>query len=128
MGRDLDDPICEVTFKDNVSGTEMTHYYIMPTTTQRARYVNGQVTRVGNKIVVTSEETKLKAGLAIYRGFKLGAFKVNKKDISSDPESPSYYQRCPVKDLHMIDPNLAVYSTRRLFHLQCPRSSFRCGY
>ena len=37
-------------------------------------------------------------------------------------------QRCPVKDLHMIDPNLAVYSTRRLFHLQCPRSSFRCGY
>lgn len=91
MPRELSNEPCELTFDDRISGDKITLYYRVPSTQERVKYTNGYVTRQGNKVLATLGELRMKAGAAIFVGFKTGAFSVPGKGlISSRPGDPNY--------------------------------------
>jgi hypothetical protein len=91
MPRELSNERCEITFDDRISGGKLTLYHRMPTSEERIKYANGYVTRQGNTIVSTIGELRMKAGSAIFTGFKTGAFSAPGKGlISSDKSEPNY--------------------------------------
>ena len=69
----------ELKIRDNISGSDITLNFRMPTTRERQDYQNKALQRKRNKIVENQAEARLEAGLKIITGFKEGDFerKVN---------------------------------------------------
>lgn len=91
MPRILSDQPCLVTFFDNISGDKITLKYRLPTTEERIKYTNSQVSRHGRKVESTMGETRQKYGLRVLLGITDGNFqKADGKPLSSNQESPAY--------------------------------------
>jgi hypothetical protein len=91
MPRILSDQPCNVTFSDNISGDKITVEYRMPTSEERIKYANSQISRHGGKITSTTGETRQKYGMRILTGIADGSFvKGDGKPLSSNPQSPDY--------------------------------------
>jgi len=94
--RDCDDRN-ELRMVDNLSDDPepITLYYRLPTTTERQKYHNACVKRVGNKVESNHAAARLNGGMTILTGFKKGAFerKVDGKYVAFDfvPGNPDYY-------------------------------------
>ena len=94
MPRRLSDEPNEMTFQDNLSGSEIVLQYRMPTTAERAGYTNESFQRKGRKLVSRQVETRLKYGAKILTGIREGDFEIKQDGkwapISSDPGSDNY--------------------------------------
>jgi len=91
MARILSDEPCKVTFDDNIAGGKITLFYRLPTTEERIKYANSQITRNGRKVESIMGQTRQTFGTKILIGITDGEFaKDKKKFISSNPESPDY--------------------------------------
>lgn len=90
MPRMLNDLPCEVTFRDNISNSEITLQYRLPTTAERVAYGNSAIIRRGKVTINNLGATRLKYGAAIITGFQEGAFATEKGVLSPDPQSPHY--------------------------------------
>ena len=94
MARRLGDELNEMRFQDNLSDTDVTLFYRMPTTKERVAYSNQCFKRTGKKLENRSVQTRMKYGLRILEGFLEGNFEVRIggewKVISSDPKSANY--------------------------------------
>ncbi|MDI9559676.1 MAG: hypothetical protein QM235_00600 [Pseudomonadota bacterium] len=90
--RDLDaSAVNKIVINDARSGTEIELYYRNPTTQEEVEYQTKLYKRKSNKLIM-NPKIKLDLGLAILTGFREGDFGVKGKPISSDPESPNYYE------------------------------------
>ena len=94
MPRRLSDEPNEMTFQDNLSGSEIVLQYRMPTTAERAGYANESFQRKGRKVVSRHVESRLKYGAKVLTGIRDGDFEIKQGDkwapISSDPNSENY--------------------------------------
>lgn len=91
MARLLSDEPCKVTFDDNIAGGKITVFYRLPTSEERIKYSNSQVSRNGRKIESILGQTRQTFGLKILTGITDGEFaKEKNKLISSNPGSPDY--------------------------------------
>ena len=91
MARILSDQPCEVTFEDNIAGGKITLKYRPPTTEERIKYSNSQVSRHGRKVESILGDTRQKFGKKILVGITDGDFvKADGKPLSSDPASKNY--------------------------------------
>jgi len=61
---------------DNISGTTVTMYYVLPTNKQRLAYQNASVERKGNQIVNKTAEARQEYGLEILTGVGAGDLEV----------------------------------------------------
>lgn len=86
----LSDKPCEVTFTDKISGCDITFFYRLPTTEERAWYANSIVVRKKKKVETKIGTTRFEGGLKVVTGFKEGNFATEKGLISSDPDSLLY--------------------------------------
>jgi len=80
----------KITINDVRSGTQIELYYKNPTTQQEIDYQAKAYKRKGKKFLVNTA-VKIRLGLDILTGFSEGAFGIDGKPISSDPDSPHYY-------------------------------------
>ena len=64
----------ELKLRDNLSGSDITLYYRMPTTSERQRYQNKSLQRHRNRVEFNQAQARLEAGLTIITGFKEGDF------------------------------------------------------
>lgn len=64
----------ELKIRDNLSGSDITLYYRMPTTSERQRYQNQSLQRRRNRVEFNQAQARLEAGLAIITGFREGDF------------------------------------------------------
>jgi hypothetical protein len=72
------------------SGTVVGLFYRTPTTQERVGYSKGHTKRVGNKMVDSSFENRLKYARKICTGIREGDFGYEGRPVSSDPESADY--------------------------------------
>ena len=86
MARRECDDFNELTIRDNISASDVTLFYRMPTTKERQEYQNATIRRQGNKIEFNHAAARLKAGMNVLTGFKVGSFerKVDDKYIAFD--------------------------------------------
>ena len=84
-----------IKINDNLSGSTITLYYRMPTTSERQEYANRCVQRQGQKVVMRQAEARLESGLKILAGFAPDAFERLDGDkyrpIASDPGHPDFF-------------------------------------
>jgi len=71
--RDCDDRN-ELKIRDNLSGSDITLYYRMPTTSEKQAYHNACVKRVKNKVESNHAAARLNAGMVIITGFSGDSF------------------------------------------------------
>jgi len=94
MARRLGETKNSMSFQDNLSDTDITFFYRMPTTKERVAYSNECFVRKGKRLENRSVQTRMKYGLRILEGFLEGGFEVKKNGkwelISSDPKSENY--------------------------------------
>jgi len=74
-----------------VSGETKEFYYRIPTTEELTEYSSNLFKRKGRKMQNKAIETRIRMAKKILTGFHDGDFGINKKPISSDPDSPDYY-------------------------------------
>jgi hypothetical protein len=86
----------KLILQDNLSGSEITLFYRMPTTQEVNAYANGMVTRKGNKLQRTLGEMRQLHGTKILTGVGEGSFgrMVEGKvvPLSSNPASANFDQ------------------------------------
>lgn len=80
-----------VEFDDTASASKLAVYYSTPTSSQVRAYRQASLKKKGNRVVFDNFDAAVKYGLEIMTGFDDGAFGIDGKPISSDPESPMYY-------------------------------------
>lgn len=91
MARILSDKPCKVTFIDNIADGNITVEYRLPTTEERIKYTNSQVSRHGRKVESIMGDTRMKFGAKILTGITDGEFqKEDGKPLSSRDASPDY--------------------------------------
>jgi hypothetical protein len=85
----------KIVIHDNISDSDITFFYRMPTTRERQDYHNMAIRRKGNKIEFNQTEARLKFGMTILTGIGEGSFERedggNYYLVSSDEKSPGYY-------------------------------------
>jgi len=83
MARRESGEINELKIYDNLSDSEITLYYRMPTTRERQDYQNKSMQRKGNKVEFNQAAARLESGMTILVGFKEGGFerKVEEKYV-----------------------------------------------
>jgi len=74
MARRECDDFNELTIRDNISDSDVTLFYRMPSTKERQEYQNATIRRHGNKVEFNHAAARLKSGLAVLTGFKVGSF------------------------------------------------------
>lgn len=74
-----------------VSGETKEFYYRTPTTEELTEYSSNLFKRKGRKMENKAIKTRIRMAKKILTGFRDGDFGINKKPISSDPDSPDYY-------------------------------------
>lgn len=91
MPRRLTDRPNELRVHDHISGSEIVLYYRLPTTAERAAYMNEMFRREGRKVRVAIGETRLRHGLAILCGVREGDFEADDgRPLASDPASAHF--------------------------------------
>jgi hypothetical protein len=91
MPRILSNEPCRVTFEDNIAGGNITVLYRLPTTEERIKYANSNVSRHGRKVESILGDTRMKFGRKIFVGITDGDFvKADGTPLSSNPKSPNY--------------------------------------
>lgn len=94
MARRLGEVVNEMIMKDKLSDTEICFFYRFPTTKERVAYENERFQRKKKKVVNRTVETRLKYGLKILKGVRIGDFVKEIdgewKPISSDSGAEHY--------------------------------------
>ncbi len=86
----------ELKINDNISGSELSLYFRMPTPSERQGYSNMAVQRRGRKVKFLQSEARLKYGMKILTGFKDGDFERKEGDsylpMASEPGHENYFE------------------------------------
>ncbi len=80
----------KITFEDPISGSEVTMFYRLPTTSDRVEFEAASYHREGDKMIDTTPQARIDSALKILTGFSEGSFGYDGQPISSDPSSPHY--------------------------------------
>ena len=93
--RDLDDfTDNELTIRDAKTGGECTLLYRDIESSDIVEYRSISYKKQGGgKVKVNITKAQIHMAMKIVTGFKEGYFTLKKKPVSSDPDSPSYYER-----------------------------------
>ncbi|MEW6115388.1 MAG: hypothetical protein AB1553_00605 [Nitrospirota bacterium] len=88
--RDLGKADNKVTFRDGISGSKITLFYRTPTTEELQEYYSNSMIRKQGKTIANAVNARVDFAEKILTGIGEGCFGINKKPISSNPESPDY--------------------------------------
>jgi len=80
----------KITFEDPISGSEVTMFYRLPTTSDRVEFEAASYQREGDKMIDNTPQARIDSALKILTGFSEGSFGYGGQPISSDPSSPHY--------------------------------------
>lgn len=76
---------------DALTGETVELFYRMPTTAERVAFERSAHQWKKNQFVDASAQARIEYGMKILTGFQDGAFAVDGRAISSDPEAENYY-------------------------------------
>jgi len=80
----------KITFEDPISGSEVTVFYRLPTTSDRVEFEAASYRREGDKMIDNTPQARIDSALKILTGFSDGSFGYDGQPISSDPSNPHY--------------------------------------
>jgi len=86
----------KIVFHDNISDSDIVHFYRMPTTRERQDYQNTAISRKGNKVEFNQAEARLAGGMKILTGIGDGSYERldgagQYVPVSSVEGSPNYF-------------------------------------
>lgn len=80
----------KMILEDPISGSKITLYYRLPTSTDRVEFEAASYRREGTEVIDNTPQARVDSALKILTGFSEGSFGYGGEPISADPASPHY--------------------------------------